>query len=329
MPYQNVTMLPMHRPTFDPPPFDRRALPPGGMLDTWIAADGWPLRRFRLGSGARGRMLFLGGRGDMVEKYIEAMAHWAGQGWQVTSFDWRGQGGSGRLTGDPHVGHVPDFAVMVEDLAAFGEAWREEGRREEGGRHVIVAHSMGGHVVLRTMTEGRLTVDAAALVAPMLGLNTAPIPVAVAPWIAKAMCAIGLSECGAWRDDPASPLRQVRLTHSLERLDDELWWRAREPGLYMGAPSWGWLDQAFRSMRALDRAPALAAMTVPTLVLAARADRLVSLSAIRRMTARLPDAALHVYGPDAAHEILREEDGVRLDALRRIDGFLDARAGLA
>jgi aspartyl-tRNA(Asn)/glutamyl-tRNA(Gln) amidotransferase subunit B len=44
---------------------------------------------------------------------------------------------------------------------------------------------------------------------------------------------------------------------------------------------------------------------------------------VTQIAARLPDARLHVYGREAAHEILRELDPVRLDALGRIDRFLD------
>ena len=62
---------------------------------------------------------------------------------------------------------------------------------------------------------------------------------------------------------------------------------------------------------------------MPLLILAAAEDRLVSTPAIRRIAARIPGARLHVYGDEAAHEILREADPVRLDALRRIDAFLD------
>ena len=42
----------------------------------------------------------------------------------------------------------------------------------------------------------------------------------------------------------------------------------------------------------------------------------------------LPDAELLMF-PSAAHEILREEDAVRLAAHERIDAFLDARAPAA
>ena len=65
---------------------------------------------------------------------------------------------------------------------------------------------------------------------------------------------------------------------------------------------------------------------VPLLILATRVDQLVSTPAIRAAAARISGAQLHVYGREAAHEILRELDGVRLDALGRIDAFLDEAA---
>lgn len=81
MTYQTVTMRFMDSPlspapAFDTPVLDRRAWPMGGRLDYWTAPDGWPIRRYQLGSGARGRMLVMGGRGDMIEKYLEVIAHW-------------------------------------------------------------------------------------------------------------------------------------------------------------------------------------------------------------------------------------------------------------
>jgi lysophospholipase len=91
----------------------------------------------------------------------------------------------------------------------------------------------------------------------------------------------------------------------------------------LGSPSWRWVAQALQSTRALEQADALEHIRVPLLILATNVDRLVSTPAIRRMAARIPGARLHVYGAEAAHEILRELDPVRLDALRRIDAFLD------
>ena len=48
--------------------------------------------------------------------------------------------------------------------------------------------------------------------------------------------------------------------------------------------------------------------------------------AVEQAAARLPHAELVAFGREAAHEILREEDGVRERALAAIDSFLDRAA---
>ncbi|WHO38097.1 alpha/beta hydrolase [Sphingobium sp. AP49] len=313
----------MDSPVFAPATFDRRAWPTGGQLDYWHAPDGWPVRRYRLGSGRRGRMLILGGRGDMIEKYLEVIHHWAMRGWAVTSFDWRGQGGSGRLTDDPLCGHIDDFGRWISDLQDFSKDWHREGQ----GPSVMLGHSMGGHMLIRALAEDAVCPDAAVAVAPMLGLHTAPLPRWLAVAIADAMCAIGKGRERAWTQKEESErqrrLRQKRLTHDPDRYADEIWWRDHDRSIALGPPSWNWVRQALESTRALESGTGPERISVPMLLLATRVDQLVATPAIRRIAARLPDARLHVYGREAAHEILRELDPVRLDALARIDAFLD------
>ena len=104
--------------------FDRRVVPTGALIASWTAADGWPHRTFSwVSGGGRGSLLFLGGRGDIFEKYFEAFGHWHAAGWSIESFDWRGQGGSGRLSDNPRCGHADDFAPWVDDLAQFYGQW--------------------------------------------------------------------------------------------------------------------------------------------------------------------------------------------------------------
>ena len=88
-----------------PSPRPGRTLPAGAVLSRWAAPDGWLLRRFDWpgADGRRGRLLFLGGRGDFIEKYLDAYRHFSRRGWSVAAFDWRGQGGSGRQIGRAHV----------------------------------------------------------------------------------------------------------------------------------------------------------------------------------------------------------------------------------
>ena len=308
----------------NPPQF--RTWPEDGTLDQWIAPDGWKHRVFRIGNGTRGKMLVLGGRGDMIEKYLEIIAYFVSGGWAVTAFDWRGQGGSGRTMADPTVGHMADFGQWIADLGDFAQDWQAQG----AGPHVVLAHSMGGFLALRAMVESAIRPDAAVLTAPMLGLNGGSIPRWLVRTIIAAMLRIAGPTGAAWTQNETSAVRlrarQRRLTHSLSRHEDELYWRRTSPEVSLGPPSWAWLDQAYRATDALVRSPALAQMNVPTLILGTDADQLVSPDAIRQVSALLPDAHLHMYGAEAAHEILRESDTVRLDALARIDAFWDARA---
>lgn len=304
---------------------DRRTHPPGAAFSYWRAADGWPIRRMDwlqpTGSAVRGSLIFAGGRGDFIEKYLEALGYWHGRGWNVTSFDWRGQGES---RGDIVGGHLDSFEPLVEDGAALIADWLER----TPGPHGAIAHSMGGHLLLRILAELHPPLAAAVLVAPMICVNASPIP----PWLgriaARVLAGLGLSRRRAWKENERPglrrSLRQTYLTGSPERYADELWWHSRHPGFALGPPSWGWMDAAFRSIARLTP-EALAGVDLPVLLLGTDRDRLVSPTAIRRAASLLPRAELLMF-PAAAHELLRESDPVRLAALDRIDTFLSEHA---
>jgi len=309
---------------------DRRAIPPGAVESRWIARDGHAIRRIDLPvreGSAKGSLLFLAGRGDAYEKYLESLVHWNDAGWRVTAADWRGQAGSGRLGADAVTGHIGDFADWIGDLGALWDDWAAD----RPGPRVIVGHSMGAHLALRAAAEGRVSSDALVLIAPMLGLHS-PLPVAAMHSVARVMTKLGDPRRPAWKwgEKPGEPpaSRRHLLTHDDARYDDELWWRRERPELVMGPGSWGWLERAYASMRGLFASGALERVTARTLILASTHDRLVAYRAIAAAATRLPNARLITYGPEARHEILREADAVRLQALATIDEFLgEVRAG--
>jgi len=218
-------------------------------------------------------------------------------------------------------GHIGDFAQWVEDLAALWAEWSAD----TPGPHVLVGHSMGGHLILRAAAEGKIKPDALVLVAPMLGLGGRMPPVLM-HGVARLMSACGDLRRPAWKwgeipgEPPAS--RAHLLTHDPDRYEDELWWRSQRPELVMGPGSWGWVERGYASMRGLYAPDVLERMTVPTLILATTEDKLVSYPAIAAAAARLPRAELVIFGEEARHEILREADPARRRALDAIDEFL-------
>ncbi len=307
------------------PAFNRRAIPDGAQINHWTARDGAVLRCFAwpVTGRSRGSILFQVGRGDIFEKYLEAFDHWHGQGWTITAFDWRGQGRSGRLTPAGDCGHIDDFADYIADLRDFGREWMSA----TPGPHIVMGHSMGGHLVLRGLVEGAIKPDAAVLIAPMLGLNS-PFGAGLGERIARLLGGVGNSARPAWKTNErpyTSNSRQSLLTHDADRYQDELWWHAANPEIYTGPPSWKWLIEGFRSTRELRNNPALKAMTVPLLALIAEKDGLVDAKAALKTVAKLPDARIVRFGPESAHEILRESDRVRNRAIGEIDLFLQAR----
>ena len=305
----------------------RRAYPAGAHLTRWQAGDGGSLRRFDwpAAGGSRGSILFQGGRGDILEKYLDSFAHWHAKGWSITAFDWRGQGGSGRLSADPRVGHATDFAPFIADLAGFWAEWS----RSAPGPQVAMGHSMGGHLILRGLVEGVITPAAAVLVAPMLGLHAPFGWQGLAERFAQVMGKLGDSARRAWKDNEipgATSTRQALLTHDRDRYDDELFWKEAHPELMLGPPSWAWVIEAFRSTRMLRADPRLATMAVPVLGLIADADRLVNAKLAAATLGKLPDARVIRFGHESAHEILREADPVCDRALAEIARFLAERA---
>nr|WP_295370576.1 alpha/beta hydrolase [uncultured Sphingosinicella sp.] len=272
------------------------------------------------GAAQRGSLVFAGGRADFIEKYLEPLGHWHSRGWNVTSFDWRGQGHSrGTIVG----GNFRDFDPLARDAGELIESVIAQ----TPGPHVAVAHSMGGHLLLRVLAERRPSLAAAVLVAPMLAVNSSPLPRRVGSLVARWLARLS-PERPVWRERAGlsgdGKIRQVNLTRCPDRFSDEHWWKEREPGFHLGPPSWGWLDAAFRST-ARHEEEALRSVHVPVLLLGTDRDRLVNPRAIRRAARLLPQSELLMF-KDAAHELLREIDEVRLEALARIDRFFDAHA---
>ena len=308
---------------------DRRAIPADARESTWAAADGHAIRRIDWPGAAgspRGSILFLPGRGDFYEKYLETLEQWHRAGWRVTASDWRGQAGSGRLGKDAYTGHIEDFGIWIDDLALLWERWVAD----TPGPHVLAAHSMGGHIVLRALAAKRVQPDAVVLSAPMTGVNGPPLPLGVLHGVARAMCAVGdpMRQAWKWSEKPGvlPDNRDKLLTHDPVRYADEQWWRDHRPQLVMGPASWRWVERAYASSIVLEAPGALEGVETPVLIISTSGDKLVSHPANVRAAARLPKGELLALGEEAHHEVLREVDAVRDPLMAAIGDFLDRTA---
>ncbi|UAJ11186.1 alpha/beta fold hydrolase [Glacieibacterium megasporae] len=300
----------------------RRALPPGAATELRPMRDGWRLRSmiWAAASPTRGSILFIGGRGDFIEKYAESYWHWHDRGFGLAAFDWRGQGLSGRLGDTQDKGHSTGFDALVADL---GEqvAWFRDALPSP---HFAVAHSMGGHLLLRHLSAQPGSIDRAVLLSPLLGLVATP----VGPWLARIIATVQVARGkagdyapGAGAAQANNAIRARRLSSDPERIADETYWVEHDPGLRIGGVTNGWIAAAFASLDALTAPGIFEAVTTPLLILTAANDRLVDSAAAARLAKRLPHAQVEPIA-GAAHELLREADAIRDPVLARIDGFL-------
>lgn len=279
--------------------------PPGGRFDR-LLRGGIRLRTaaFPVAGPARGTVALLTGRNEFIEKYYETVADLHDRGFDVHLMDWRGQGLSARLLPDRMKGHVGDFADYVDDLEAFVD------RIEPRGPLILMAHSMGGHIALRALAQRpalRARLGGAVLCSAMMAINTGKIGQKGAARLARTLVNLGLGK----RVFPGKEGGGENvLTSDPERAGDQAHFIAADPELDLGAPTFGWLDAAFRSIALLARPGLIEAVDIPVLVAVAGSDRVVIPAAERAMAARLPRATLlEIEG--ARHEILKERDDLR------------------
>jgi len=270
----------------------------------------------------RGTVCLVQGRTEYIEKYFETVADFQSRGFAVATFDWRGQGGSDRLTGNRTVGYVDRFDDYWTDLKAFhGEILLPDCPPP----FYLVGHSMGGLASLYAATRDRMMFDRMFLSAPMVSL--AGMEGSLGGWGAFAetlsflgLGAVPLKRRADSRPDEAhfldSPLTSdlLRYTRMVEtiRADD---------GLYLGSPSFRWLAAAMKAMVEANREEFAGRLQIPLLVLAAARDTIVSTPALEQLGLRLRNGR-HMVIAGAKHELFMETDAVRGQVFAAFDAFI-------
>ena len=93
------------------------------------------------------------------------------------------------------------------------------------------------------------------------------------------------------------------------------------PKLFNGSPTVAWLAAVTRAMRRLEDSAEIAALSIPTLIVTAGADRVVSTAAAERLAYRMRCGSSLTI-PLARHEMLQEADRFREQALEAFDAYV-------
>lgn len=288
--------------------------------------DGTRVRigRWPSATGGHRRIVLCHGRTEFLEKYTETIGELTARGFAVWSMDWRGQGASGRALKNPHKGHIDRFETYLGDLTWFFDTIVGPDDAPDSGETVLMAHSMGGHITLRAVLEGRIKPDRFVLSAPMVDLPLRGIGRYATTGLCRGMTSIGFGGryvVGTGDYDPARvKFDDNPLTGDRARFDAIHAAIAANPVVAMGGPTFGWLNATFRSIRALRALSDTSPRTCPILLFTALADTVVSVPAQTAIAASLPDCE-QVQIAGARHEILHETDAIRAQFWDAFDRF--------
>src|SRR5262245_26179607 len=285
--------------------------PSGAITGTFKSRDGVRLRfaRWEPTRGPkRGTICLFQGRSESIEKYFEVVADLRRRGFAVDTMDWRGQGGSQRQLANPAKGHVRSFSDYDQDLAQF---MKEIVLPDCQPPFIALAHSMGGHVLLRNAASPASWFARMVLSAPMIDIARQELGArhALARVYGEFMGGLGLGKLFVHKGDAEpielgpfedNPLTSDRVRYLRNRAIIEA-----APELGLGSPTIAWLRAALRSIARLTAPSYPLRVEVPLLLFAAGMDRVVSTHAIEEFALRLK-VGKHVLLPQARHEILQE-----------------------
>jgi len=268
-------------------------------------------------------MVIVNGRIECTWKYQELFYDLFQQGYDIYSYDHRGQGYSDRLIEDKQMGYVDEFDDYVKDLDVIIKHFDLTGY----STCHLLGHSMGGNIATRYIqTHPEHPFHAMALSAPMFGVNLPWHLKPIAHLLGQVLTAVYPKPTFAPGQAPYFPkpfegnyLSQSDVRyHWFRRLYEE------KPEIKIGGASTRWVWQGL--MASKQCLLMTRQIKIPLLLIQASEDKIVSnddqIRFIKKLAKTNQQCALKIiYG--SRHEVLFEQDEFRNDALHTTLSFLN------
>jgi lysophospholipase len=270
----------------------------------------------------RGTVCIFPGRAEFIEKYFEVVGELRRRGFAVAVLDWRGQGGSSRLTRNPFKGHINDFLEYEEDLSHFMKAVVLP---DCPAPYFALGHSMASMVLFSAATKRGCWFTRMVMTAPMVRIADLPMSHQMCRQVADGLTMFGFGKRSVPGDK--TRFRQDQefegnsLTSDRERYSRNLSVLQAKPELAVEVPTVGWLKAALEAIQRVGREQFAPRVRVPVLMLAAGDDQIVSSKAVEELAIRLR-AGSQLVLRGARHEILQERDTIREQFWAAFDAFV-------
>lgn len=274
-----------------------------------------------------GTVIILGGRAEFMEKYTETIQQVTTRGYTVFSLDWRGQGLSQRMLKDPTRGYIQSYDQYVTDLVSF---FKSVVPPDHHRPVIALAHSMGALILLLFLRKFKMYIDKGVLLSPLIDIPSPFFPKVFARFICTLMV---FFQKGDWNIPSIRRSKTFRLsfkknllTHDPKRFKAIRQILAKNPELFVGSVTFGWLKATFNAIDTLQCPGAAEGITTPVLIAVAGHDRVICNDAISQLVARLPDQQM-VKIDCAFHEILQEQDNLQAKFWSAFDQFVAINEG--
>lgn len=266
---------------------------------------------------SKGSIVICSGRIESMLKYKEVVYDLYQNGYSVFIHDHRGQGLSGRMTSNSHMGYVECFDDYITDFKTFVD---DVVMANSQSKPKLLAHSMGGAIATLTILKYPSLFAKAVLSAPMFGIRPS-----LPSWLENFLLWLhqrvskGVAYFFGQKDYVAEPFKHNVLTQSEVRYQIFRQEYAQTPQVQLGGVTGHWLKVALVAMDYIEKNIELC--QTPMLVFQAGGDQVVDNKRQTRVVKKMRGAELIVI-ENAKHELLEEQDKYRGLCLNRTFDFL-------
>ncbi|WP_044469531.1 alpha/beta fold hydrolase [Mannheimia massilioguelmaensis] len=275
-------------------------------------------RHFTHQQNGNGRLVILvNGRAENLLKWTEVAFDFYHHGYDVLTFDHRGQGYSERLLADKDKGYIDEFRFYTEDMARVIQEATD--KCEYKSLH-LVAHSLGALISSYYLANYDHHIQSAVLSSPCYGL---PLKHPIRDQLLiSLMMLFGQGERyvpGKKGYQPAN-LNSNELSFCKTRMK----WMNRinrnHPDIHLGGPTFRWVHLCLSAIKGLSSV--IPRIEIPMMILYSDKEKIVDNKNLAKLTALFPQAKL-VKMKNTKHEILFERDQLRHCAITKILDFFE------
>lgn len=269
------------------------------------------------------RILVLQGRATAIEKLDHFIMDLCELGYEVWSFDWRGQGLSTRELG--RRGYIDSYQSYLRDLHIFISTFLKND--VENHPIVFLGQSMGAHIGLRYIAENPGVVDAALMTAPMLEINTGIYSKPFARILCKMMALCGMKKqfvFGHGEYDPSiEPFAGNLVTHNQKLFYYHRRLQMERPELILGGATFQWVAATLESSRILVNEKYLKKIQVPVHLMVAEDEKVVDNRMMYKVSDWMGRCSVEVV-KGSRHQLLSESPSIQKQVLESLEQLVQS-----